>query len=63
MADVRSIGWTFLFFLLSLSRFRSRSTARNKRREKNYEMFMTDSFSDVKRGFVHRRRRRVVPVC
>jgi hypothetical protein len=44
MADTKSIGWTFLF---SLSACSARPRGRN---EKNYEMFMTDSFSDVKRG-------------
>jgi hypothetical protein len=46
MADIRSIGRRFFpFFLLS-------STDSKERKKKNYEMFMTDSLSDVKRRFV-----------
>jgi len=47
MADITSIGRAlFSFFVLH-------STDRNKKeKKKNYEMFMTDSLSDVKRRIV-----------
>jgi hypothetical protein len=46
MANMKSIDRAFSTFVL-LS-----STDKKERKKKNYEMFMTDSVSDVKRWFV-----------